>query len=89
MSRPFETCAGPNVNSREGSHAGRAITIYGRDISHSCTFQNGPAFVGLPLKFRSVAGTASILDVLYSDELGHQLGDAPLRLLEQRRARFA
>ena len=44
------------------SRGGRDLTAGGSD--HSCTFQNGPAFVGLPLKFSSVAGTASIFDVL-------------------------
>ena len=32
--------------------------------SHSCTFQKIPVLVGLPLKFRSVAGIASSLVML-------------------------
>jgi hypothetical protein len=37
------------------------MTLSNDHIPH---FQNGPAFVGLPLKFRNVCGTASIFAVL-------------------------
>src|SRR5262249_7445941 len=52
-------------------------------ISHSYTFQNGPAFVGLPLKLRSVAGTASICEVLYSGISG---ASSATRCCEERRS---
>jgi hypothetical protein len=51
--------------------------------SHSCTFQNGPALVGLPLKFLSDAGTASIFDVLYSGSSTGLVGDSLLHLSQQ------
>jgi hypothetical protein len=39
-------------------------------ISHSCTFQKIPVFVGLPVKCCSDAGTASSLVMLYSGSSG-------------------